>query len=651
MRSDLLQIGMCKSKAEAIAVEAFLSAMEKRGVAEARRESLESATRHGAAAQRTRALMSVVADLVSHGWRIELSGQTIFAELGGSNKQGSGRDYVRRIQLAQREHQLLKPSVREFIRSMERKRLGPNGWTSIFSLIRDGAELAEALRNARTELSLVPAIINPYIQVITGPEQTCEFTGMRLMDIWRYFRYTWAMPYNSVPGRSMLLLVRDAAAVNHPIIGIAAFGSAIAQLSVRDKWIGWTSTELLHSIDERPTVSTARWISRQLQRSLSGVYKADLFKKHILAPRELIRPTNETISRLRAEAKRAWTIHRKFPNRKDHKSGTYFARHWRRQAALPLFLAKRCELLARLLEVKLALNECNFEPSRASLRRLAKNSRGRRAVEILVRLAKAERHGINILDITICGAIPPYNPILGGKLVALLVCSPEIVGAYRRRYKTTPSVIASSMAGHRVLRSPRLVLLGTTSLYGERLNQYHRVQIPEGVAGCKAPIRYRYLGESSGYGSSHLCRETVEELELLLSQSNQGRRVNSIFGEGVSPRLRKVRDGLDMLGFHSDVVLKHGNPRVVYGVALASNFREFLLGQANSPKYLLPQRNPKTVTASIARYWGERWLTPRLVNHPEALEAVALNDVRIPDRHAARVQLPPLISDTLPLFA
>jgi hypothetical protein len=628
-----------------------MSGTARLGIAEARKQSLESASKHGVAAQRIRALVSVVADLVSHGWRIELVGEDILAKLGNGNPEITSREYVRRIQLGQREHQLLKPSVREFIKSMERKRLGPNGWTSIFSLTRDGTELASALLKASARPNLVPDIISPYIQVIKGPEQTCALTGMRLMDIWRYFRYTWAMPYNSVPGRSMLLLVRDAAVENHPIIGIAALGSAISQLSGRDKWIGWTPTEFLRRIDELPTASTARWIIRQLQRAMAGIYKADLIKKEILTRNELINPTDETISTLRTAAGRARAIHHKFPNRKDHKSGAYTGPHWKRQAVLPLFVAKRCELLARLLQVKKALNDYDFTPTSTSLQRLASNPNGRRAIEILVRSAKGEHHGINMLDITICGAIPPYNPILGGKLVALLLCSPEIVDAYGRRYKNTPSVIASSMAGRGVFRSPRLVLLGTTSLYGERLNQYHRVQVPEGVAGCKAPIRYNYLGESSGFGSSHLCRETVEEFELLLSQSSQGRRVNSIFGEGVSPRLRKIRDGLDMLGFHSDVVLKHGNARLVYGVALASNFREVLLGQTNTPKYALPQRDPRQVSNSIAAYWGERWLSPRLVNHPEAIEAVALNDVRIPDRHAARVQLPSLISDTLPLFA
>jgi hypothetical protein len=308
-------------------------------------------------------------------------------------------------------------------------------------------------------------------------------------------------------------------------------------------------------------------------------------------------------------------------------------------------------MLARLLQVRKALRDCEFTPTIAGLRRLVSDSAGRRAIEILLRAAKSQHVGIDMLDITICGAIPPYNPILGGKLVALLLCSPEIVQAYKQRYKNTASVIASSMAGRNIKRRHNLVLLGTTSLYGERLNQYHRVQIPAGIAGSKDAIRYTYLGESSGFGSSHLCRETVQELELLIAQSSRGRRVNSIFGEGVSPRLRKIRDGLDMLGFQSDVVLKHGNSRLVYGVTLASNFRQILIGLADTPRYALPQTRRKSVSDLIAQYWGDRWLSSRLANHPEVIEAVAANDIRLPDHHAARVQLPDLLTDTLPLFA
>jgi hypothetical protein len=34
-----------------------------------------------------------------------------------------------------------------------------------------------------------------------------------------------------------------------------------------------------------------------------------------------------------------------------------------------------------------------------------------------------------MLEISTCGAIPPYNHLLGGKLAALLLFSPEITGA------------------------------------------------------------------------------------------------------------------------------------------------------------------------------------------------------------------------------
>ena len=78
----------------------------------------------------------------------------------------------------------------------------------------------------------------------------------------------------------------------------------------------------------------------------------------------------------------------------------------------------------------------------------------------------------------VCGAVQPYNAILGGKLVAMLAASPEIVVEYRHRYSAAQSEIASSMAGRPIVRTPVLVLLGTTSLYGVGSSQYNRIEIP-----------------------------------------------------------------------------------------------------------------------------------------------------------------------------
>ncbi|MEP7349765.1 MAG: Druantia anti-phage system protein DruA [Sphingorhabdus sp.] len=38
------------------------------------------------------------------------------------------------------------------------------------------------------------------------------------------------------------------------------------------------------------------------------------------------------------------------------------------------------------------------------------------------------------MDVSICGAVAPYNELLGGKLVALLLASKEIREYYSERY-------------------------------------------------------------------------------------------------------------------------------------------------------------------------------------------------------------------------
>jgi hypothetical protein len=169
------------------------------------------------------------------------------------------------------------------------------------------------------------------------------------------------------------------------------------------------------------------------------------------------------------------------------------------------------------------------------------------------------------------------------------------------------------------------------------------------VGGGVGVVRYELLGESLGFGSSHFSSETVRELEAYLSQSHPGTRVNSIFGEGVSPKLRKVRDGLNMLGFPAEFLLRHGSRRLVYGVALAHNFKDLLLGLSKKPKYILPQQRPSEVTRRIAEFWISRWV-PRRIERDDILEQIAANNLVHPVNHGARVHLPEVTQAEL-LFA
>ncbi len=557
------------------------------------------------------------------------------------DSSGRSKEIVRKGHLIERDEQLREPSVAEFVRGMERRRLTSQGWHSIYSVMRDGRQLAQALASAEDPST----IIKPYVQAVeTG--KVCEETGLVLSDIWRYFRHTWVTAYRSVPGRSMMVLVRDAACKHHPVIGIGALGSAVVQQSVRDRWIGWHAANGIPPLLDKPVPATARWLCKRLDDQLRTIYKADLFRSELLKPSDLRRPSERVIARLRTRAEKAMVAHRLNPQKAVHKrslsDGAPTRGEWRARAESNLFLAKRCKLLASLLGIQLAFNEHLRNAKRKKQVALAfSQGKVRAAIGRLVRLLKADHVGINLMDITVCGAIAPYNALLGGKLVCLMLASPIVVEAYRKRYGKQQSLIASCMKGERVIRKPDLVLLGTTSLYGIGSSQYNRIRVDaEQLGGAPgARIEYVELGASVGFGSFHFSDETVELINVLLGRVKEGRRVNSIFGEGVNPLMRKIREALDLLGMGSDNILKHGNRRIVYAVPLATNFREILLGLQQRPKYIVPTKDPEAGTNALANYWTNRWLQKR-IERPGILQQVATHTTDYPIHHGARVTLP-----------
>jgi hypothetical protein len=197
------------------------------------------------------------------------------------------------------------------------------------------------------------------------------------------------------------------------------------------------------------------------------------------------------------------------------------------------------------------------------------------------------------------------------------------------------------MKGARVVRPPNLVLLATTSLYGVGSSQYNRLRVPLRAVGGKGDgvLEYIELGISKGYGSYHFSAASIDFLETLIPRGNGNRKVNSIFGEGVNPLMRKLRDGLSEVRLPADELLKHGNPRVVYGVPLAENFREVLLGLDAKPKYCLTLAKAKKHTELLAEYWRKRWLAGR-ITRAGILDEVAKHTLSYPVTHGARVQLP-----------
>ena len=583
----------------------------------------------------------VLADLAKQGWSISVHESRVEvappAELIGD--VAGEKDRVRRQELVKRDVQLQQASVREFVGRMERRREFKGRFVSVFSLMRDGRELAAALERSQGA-PLDASIMAPYLQFVDDGK--CERTGLRLMDIWRYFRHGWSNQYVSTPGRSMMFLVRDAAAEFHPVIGIGAIASPIVQVRERDMWIGWHPAAFLGDLEARPAPAYARWLVRVVEEGIGGLYLQDLLEDELVSPGTLRRPTADVIEKLRADAKQKRAEHHRFTHRQEHKGKQGDEASWEKRARSDLFRSKRAGTLADLLEVRLTLGRfLDPEPTEAGLREMLADPRGRQAITRLVRKAKGDRVGILMADISVCGAVPPYNALTGGKLVAMLAASPEVVCAYQQRYGASVSEIASAMAGRPIIKAPLLAFLATTSLYGAGSSQYNRIKLPPeslGV-GATAAVRYQEVGRSKAYGTSQFSDATVKALAAVVQQIRGGQRVNSIFGEGHSPRLRKVRDGLDVLGFPTDKLLQHGRPRVLYCVSLVSNLRDFLLGIDETPKYVYDRSDAANTTKCIAEYWRVRWGANR-AQLPAVRASIRQHSLIYPVTHGARVPLP-----------
>jgi hypothetical protein len=75
----------------------------------------------------------------------------------------------------------------------------------------------------------------------------------------------------------------------------------------------------------------------------------------------------------------------------------------------------------------------------------------RKALRIALHANKKTRIGSNMADILVCGAVPPYREMLGGKLVAMMMASPRVIRDYEQRYGGQPSEITSRLAGRPVV--------------------------------------------------------------------------------------------------------------------------------------------------------------------------------------------------------
>jgi hypothetical protein len=184
------------------------------------------------------------------------------------------------------------------------------------------------------------------------------------------------------------------------------------------------------------------------------------------------------------------------------------------------------------------------------------------------------------------GALPPYNELLGGKMVCLSLTSTEIREAYAQKYEKR-----KTMLKERELPN-RLLFVSTTSAYGKS-SVYERVKYKDEIVS-------QFIGYTSGTGTFHLPETLYKECLQYLKE--RGVDIRRGYGTGPSRKLKLISVAFRFLGIRK---LTHHNIR--RGYYLFSNVK-------NLHKVIHDDQEPlwhDRPFENLADFWLERWCIPR----------------------------------------
>ncbi len=190
------------------------------------------------------------------------------------------------------------------------------------------------------------------------------------------------------------------------------------------------------------------------------------------------------------------------------------------------------------------------------------------------------------------GALPPYNDLLGGKMVALTLTCNEIKDSYRKKYKNAVTILKN-----RKLK-PELLFITTTSAFGKS-SIYNRLKYNGETVAIS-------LGYTQGSGTFHIPEELYQEILDFLSR--KGIDVTRGYGHGPSRKLKLISLGFKYLGLSSYEY--HGIKREFYLFPLVRNLKE-VIHKREKPIWI------DRPFGNLVDFWKERWAMPRAERMPE----------------------------------
>ena len=499
-----------------------------------------------------------------------------------------------------------------------------------------------------------------HIEVVESEEQK---------EIFRFLRHSWRIPYKTTPGRTLSFLVKVGR--EKKIAGILTLASPALWMSNRDESLGFEdfkimelSTEKLTEIKEKFNfeakpldkkalinqqniealeIQKKEWISRWSQlglkdsstmfHHLSGCFSVfellnssmvSLVKRIRQFPVELISDEEDFATRcgelgisLEGTQPTSW-ITKTEPNSSavDKKN-----------------IKKRRRIVKECIDAYDTLYSWNQEGFPETIGDLfdqlhgfesKSGSKRMNALKTAMTQSKIRMMSSNIAEMIICGAVPPFNPLRVGKLIAMLSLSSEIKQFWDEAYSRSESDIATELAGRPISKPATLSAVSTTGLYGRSNAQYDRITIPL-EHGAKVKFEMAGVTGNKGRGPSTL---TISDsswklVNDVVKKDGNEEGTTGKFGEGTSARIRRLQKAVKIVNSwfveHTGLQVKQllneitSNPfsRSVHVANLSHNSIRFQLGIDDALSY--PDGLSKD---RIVRIWKERWLIPLISREP-----------------------------------
>jgi len=185
------------------------------------------------------------------------------------------------------------------------------------------------------------------------------------------------------------------------------------------------------------------------------------------------------------------------------------------------------------------------------------------------------------------GALPPYNQLLGGKMVAMALAAKEIREAYKNKYRDYKTILMQrEIPAH-------LLFITTTGAFGKS-SIYNRVKF-------KNDKLIEFLGYTRGSGAFHVPDEIYQDIIKLLKE--KGVNVGRGYGYGPSRKRQLLSLGFQLLDLPDFEY--HGIKRAFYLIPHVYNLKR-IIKNGEKPSF------KEYHLFDLTQFWKERWVLKRV---------------------------------------